>query len=201
MIMQGIETVHTSECRSLKAILERNAGKTEAVRGRYRIDTDTIYVDASIELGFEYLKDLRNMEDWAHFLRADGEITSDSGSFLDEYNQKVEVSLRTHDLNNYYLIEQNFYYPDDDFTQRCPTVIIPCSYAFNDPDARGFIQHRITFWPIDRSLRRGKLQIQDYGAESMNIKRLLEAKAGNTETFAKGMSYNPANSKAIAASV
>jgi hypothetical protein len=140
------------------------------------------------------------MEDWAHFLRANGEITSDSGSFLDEYDQKVEVSLRTHDLNNYYLIEQNFYYPDDDFTQRCPTVIIPCSYAFGDPDAQGFIQHRITFWPVDRSLRRGKLQIQDYGAESMNIKRLLEAKAGNTETFARGMSYEPSNSKAIVAS-
>ena len=201
MIMQGIETVHTSECRSLKAILERNAGKTEAARGRYKIDTDSIYIDAPIELGFEYLQDLRNMEDWAHFLRVDGNIAPDSGIFVDEYNQKVEVSLRTHDLNNYYLIEQNFHYPDDNFTQRCPTVIIPCSYAFNDPDARGFIQHRITFWPVHQSLRRGKLQIQDYGAESMNIKRLLEAKAGNTETFGRGMSYKPTDSKAAVASV
>ena len=95
-------------------------------------------------------------------------------------------------------IEQNFYYPDDDFTQRCPTVIIPCSYAFGDPDAKGFIQHRITFWPLHKSLRRGKLQIHDYGAESMNVKRLLEAKAGNKESFNQGMSYKPASTASVA---
>ena len=42
-----------------------------------------------------------------------------------DYNQKVEISLQTQDLNNYYLIEQNFYYLNDDFTQRCLTVVIP----------------------------------------------------------------------------
>ena len=46
-------------------------------------------------------------------------------AFEFDYNQKVEVSLQTQDLNNYYLIEQNFYYLDDDFTQRCLTVVIP----------------------------------------------------------------------------
>ena len=192
MIMQGINTVHTSECRSLKAILERQSGHAEAARGRYRIEADTIYVDAPIALGFEFLKDLRNMDDWAHLLRADGEIEPESGEFRDEYNQKVKVTLRSHDLNNYYLIEQTYYYPDYDFTQRCPTIIIPCSYAFGDPNAQGFIQHRITFCPVEQPLRHGKLQLQDYGAESMNVKRLLEAQAGNTETFARGMSYRPA---------
>ncbi|MGF1479810.1 MAG: scytonemin biosynthesis cyclase/decarboxylase ScyC [Cyanophyceae cyanobacterium] len=201
MIMQGIETVHTSECRSLKAILERNAGTTAAAQGRYRIDADTIYVDAPGELGFEFLKDLRNMDDWAHLLRADGEVGTESGNFLDEYNQQVEVSLQAHDLNNFYIVEQSFYYPNDDFMQRCPTVIIPCSYAFGDPSAQGFIQHRITFWPTQNPLRRGKLQIHDFGAESMNIKRLLEAKAGNTQTFARGMSYQPADSATPVASV
>jgi hypothetical protein len=197
MIMQGIETVHTSECRSLKAILERNEGCSKAAIGRYKIDTDTIYIDAPIALGFEYLKDLRNMEDWAHLLRKNGEIAPEKGEFFDEYNQKVTVTLRTHELNNYYLIEQNYYYPDLQFTQRCPVIIIPCSYAFGDPSAQGFIQHRITFWMTDKPLRHGKLQIQDYGAESMNIKRLLEAKAGNTESFARGMSYTPAASASV----
>lgn len=201
MIMQGIDTVHTSECRSLKAILERQGGHTEAARGRYRIEADTIYVDAPLELGFEFLSDLRTMDDWAHLLRADGEVTPDSGEFRDEYDQKVKVTLRSHDFQRYYLIEQTYYYPDHDFTQRCPTLIIPCSYAFGDPTAQGFIQHRVTFWPVDRPLRHGKLQLQDYGAESMNVKRLLEAKAGNTETFARGMSYQPANSAATVASI
>jgi len=35
----------------------------------------------------------------------------------------------------------------------------------------------------------GKLQIEDYGAESMSLKRLLESKAGNLDAFARGMSY------------
>lgn len=189
MIMQGIETVHTSECRSLKAILERNVGLTEAAQGRYKIDTFSIYVDAPIEVGFEYLRNLINIEEWAHLLRSQGEISPESGEFLDEYNQKVKVSLRTHKLSNYYLIEQDFYYPEYGFTQRCPVIIIPCAYAFGDQAARGFIQHRITFWPLHQPLKHGKLQIQDFGAESMNIKRFVEAKAGNLETFAQGMSY------------
>lgn len=195
MIMQGIETVHTSECRSLKATLERKANLTEAAVGRYKIVTDSIFVDAPVEMGYEYLKNIENLDEWAHLLRSQGDLQSDSGEFIDEYNQRVKVSLRTHELSKYYLIEQNFYYPDHEFTQRCPTIIIPCSYAFGDESARGFIQHRITFFPQDKSLRHGKLQIQDFGAESMNIKRFLEAQAGNTETFSKGMSYQPAYSK------
>lgn len=190
MIMQGIETVHTSECRSLKAILERQAGHQEAATGRYRILTDTIYIDAPVELGFEYLQDMRNMEEWAHLLRDKGNITAHSGEFLDEYNQNVTVTFTPHDLKNYYLIEQDYDYRDRQFIQRCPVMLIPCSYAFGDPSARGFIQHRITFWPVDRPLKHGKLQIQDFGAESMNIKRVLEAKAGNTSSFARGMSYH-----------
>ncbi len=191
MIMEGIHTVHTSECRSLKAILERQAGRTEAAQGRYRIDVDTIYIDAPLDLAIAYLGDLRNMDEWAHLLRPQGEIDSNSGEFLDEYDQKVKVTFRTHDLKNYYLIEQDFYYPDDNYIQRSPTILIPCSYAFGDPSARGCIQHRLTFWEQGKAPRRGKLQLEDFGAEGMNIKRFLEAKAGNLETFARGMSYMP----------
>ncbi|ACK70701.1 conserved hypothetical protein [Gloeothece citriformis PCC 7424] len=195
MIMQGIETVHTSECRSLKATLEKKAGHTCAAKGRYKIDTNTMFVDAPLELGFEFLRDLRNMEDWAHLLQSNGAIGTEEGEFLDEYNQKVTVTLRTHELNNFYLIEQNYFYPEHNFMQRCPVVIIPCSYAFGDPQAQGFILHQITFWPVDHELKHGKLQMQDFGAESMNIKRLLEAKAGNPDSFARGMSYMPSNGK------
>ena len=189
MIMEGIHTVHTSECRSLKGILERNAGCTEAAAGSYKIDTDTIYIDAPIEVAIEYLKDLRNLNEWAHLLRPRGEVEPQSGEFIDEYNQTVKVTFRTHDLNNYYLIEQDYFYPDYGFIQRCPVILIPCSYAFGNSSARGCIQHRITFWKQGAPPRHGKLQIEDFGAESMNIKRFLEAKAGNLETFARGMSY------------
>ena len=37
--------------------------------------------------------------------------------------------------------------------------------------------------------KHGKLQIKDYGAESMSLKRVLENKAGNLESFGRGMSY------------
>jgi hypothetical protein len=201
MIMQGIETVHTSECRSLKANLERQEGYTEAVKGRYFIDTDTIYINAPLEMAVDYLQNLENMDDWAHLMRSQGEIKGNSGEFLDEYNRPVQVSFQVHQLNNYYLIEQDYFYPDYNFMQRSPTILIPCVYAFGDRDAPGLIQHRITFWSREQNNRYGKLQIHDYGAESMNIKRLLEAKAGNLESFNQGMSYKPADFKATVASI
>lgn len=191
MIMQGIHAVHSSECRSLKAILERKNGCTEAVEGQYKIATDTIYVDAPIELGVEYLSDLRNMDEWAHLLRPRGEINPQSGEFLDEYDQMVKVTFRLHDLNNYYLLEKDYFYPDYKFIQRCPVILIPCSYAFGDSSASGFIHHQITFWKEGKAPRHGKLQVEDYGAESMNIKRFLEGKAGNLASFDRGMSYLP----------
>lgn len=191
MIMEGIHTVHTSECRSLKAILERKAGCTEAMLGRYQIGTDTIYIDAPIEVAIDYIGNLQNLDQWAHLLRSQGEISPQSGEFLDEYDQIVKVTFRTHQLSNYYLVEQDYYYPKYNFIQRSPVIIIPCSYAFGNPEARGCIQHRISFWNPSNPPRHGKLQLEDFGAESMNIKRFLEAKAGNFETFARGMSYLP----------
>lgn len=195
MIMEGIKNVHRCESRCLKAILERNEGATEAIRGNYSVESETIFVDAPIELGINYLQDLRNLKDWSHLLRPMGEITDHSGEFQDEYHQRVNITFRTHQLNDYYLIEQDCFYPNFDFLQRCPTLLIPCSCAFKDPSARGFILHRITFWQIGHQPRHGKLQLEDYGTENINIKRILEAKAGNLESFDKGMSYLPLSSQ------
>ena len=189
MIMRGIETVHTSECRSLKAILERQSGLTSAAQGSYQDKTFSIYVDAPIEMGLDYLKNAGSINEWAHLLRQQSVSGNESGEFLDEYDQQVTVRVRSHKFTQFYLIEQDFCYPAHNFTQRIPIVIVPCSYAFGDPTARGFIMHRISFWPTHRSLEHGKLQIHDIGAESMNIKRMLEAKAGNMDSFSLGMSY------------
>jgi hypothetical protein len=191
MIMQGIHTVHTSECRSLKAILERQAGHTQAAKGRYEIKSDTIYVDAPIDLGVEYLSNLHNLDEWSHLVRPNGEIKSDTGKFKDEYGQDVKISLRLHTLSKYYLLEEEYFYPDYAFYQRAVALLIPTAYAFGDPEARGFILHWITFWKTNDSFAHGKLQIEDFGAESMNIKRFLEGKAGNLQSFDRGMSYIP----------
>lgn len=195
MIMEGIHTVHTSECRSLKGVLERKAGHTSAATGRYTIGTDSIYVNAPIAMGVEYLADLNNLHDWAHLLRSQEQTSANSGEFKDEYDQTVKVTFQLHKIGEFYLLEQDFFYPQDGFMQRCPTILIPAAYAFGNASVPGFIQHRITFWEAGKVPKHGKLQLEDYGAESMNIKRLLEAQAGNLESFSQGMSYVMAASK------
>jgi hypothetical protein len=191
MIMQGIQTVHNSETRSLKAALERRVGLTGPAKGQYRIESDTIYVNAPIQMAAEFIGDLRNMERWSHLLKPAAAIESEHGTFLDEYNQTVEVNLRTNKLEEYYLIEQDYFHPQHNFVQRSPTFLIPLSYAFGNRDVPGVILHRITFWKNRVEPRHGKLTIDDFGAENMNIKRLLEAQAGNLSTFALGRSYLP----------
>jgi hypothetical protein len=189
MIMQGIQTVHNSEARALKAALERRTGLTEAAQGLYRIEADTIYVNAPIETAAEFLGDLRTMERWSHLLRPAGTIQREHGAFLDEYGQTVEVAIRTNQLEDYYLVEQDYFHPQHNTMQRSPTFLIPLSYAFGDSAVSGILLHRITFWKNGVVARHGKLTIDDFGAENMNIKRLLEAKAGNLDTFALGKSY------------
>ena len=192
MIMQGIKTVHNAEVRALKAALEREAGLTEAARGAYRTEADTIYIDAPFEMAVDFVGDLRTMPQWSHLLKPAGAIQPESGTFLDEYRQTVDVTLRTNRLEEYALIEQDYFHPRFDLTQRSPTLLIPLAHAFGDPSVPGVLLHRITFWNDRVPARHGKLGIEDFGAENMNIKRLLEAKAGNLASFAKGKSYIPA---------
>lgn len=192
MIMQGIKTVHDSEVRALKAALEREAGLIEAARGTYRVEADTIYIDAPFDMAVSFVGDLRTMLLWSHLLKPVGAIQPERGTFLDEYRQMVEVTLRTNRLEDYCLIEQDYFHPRFNLMQRSPTLLIPLAHAFGDPTVPGLLLHRITFWNNAAPARHGKLGIEDFGAENMNIKRLLEAKAGNLATFAKGKSYVPA---------
>ncbi len=191
MIMQGIQTVHGSECRALKAALECQAGLTEATHGRYRIEADTIYVNAQLDVAADFLGDLRTMPHWSHLLKPAGKIQPDHGTFLDEYRQTVEVTVGTSTLEDYRLIEHDYYLPDHDLMQRSPALLIPLAHAFGNPAVPGVLLHRMTFWQNGKRARHGKLNIEDFGAENMNIKRQLEAKAGNLDTFAKGKSYVP----------
>jgi hypothetical protein len=191
LMEEAVGIVHTSECRSLKGMLEHNNGLTEFVKGRYIINSDTIYIDAPLELGRQYLENLHNLSEWAHLLRLQDKLNSQTDEFFDEYGKTVKAKFKTHLFSSYFLIEQDYFYPKYNFIQRSPVVLIPCFYAFGNPRATGFLFHRITFWEPGKSLCHGKLQMEDYIAESINVKRLLEAKAGNIETFAHGMSYFP----------
>jgi len=189
MIMQGIHLVHTAEIRSLKGALERKAGLDRASHGRFEIKTNSIFVDAPLELAADYLGNLKNMGEWGFSIHPSGPVDPNRGSFTDEYGQEVEVTIRNHDMGNYAIIEFEHRYVSSDWTQRSCMVLVPCSYAFGNPEARGCVQHRITFFEKNAMPKHGKLQIEDYGAESMSLKRVLENKAGNLTSFARGMSY------------
>jgi hypothetical protein len=191
MLMQGIHWVHTAEIRSLKGALERRAGHDRAVQGRFEIQTSAIYVDAPPDLATEYLGDVRNLGEWGYFLKSDGEADAAKGQFKDEYGQKLEVTAIKHDLGKYVILEFEHRYRSSNWTQRSLLVLMPCDYAFSAPKARGFIAHRIVFFEKNVVPLHGKLQIEDYGAESMSLKRVLENKAGNLASFNRGMSYLP----------
>lgn len=192
MLEQALDPIHASECRSLKSVLERRAGRTRPTAGRHRIRTATIYVDAPVELAQQYLTDLQNVPTWTHRLLPRGEGRSEAAEFVDEYNRAVTVSARAHRQPSYIIIELDTRYLDDDFVQRSPMLLFPCSYVFADAGARGFILHRLTFWRNgDPPHACGKVQLDDYHAENINIKRLLEGISGNAATFARGTSYLP----------
>jgi hypothetical protein len=192
MIAEGMPAAHTAECRALKAVLERGTGRRYAARGRHVVRSETIYIDAPVKVGVEYLADVRSMTEYAFLLRPAGEILPDEGSFLDEYGRRVTIHSRSWASGAASLVEHAAVYPDDDgFVQHSLTLLVPCSYAFGQPEARGFIKHRVTFWAADGSQALGRTDIDEIRAESVNVKRLLEAGAGNLESFARGFSYVP----------
>jgi hypothetical protein len=192
MIEEGMPAVHTAECRSLKANLERGLGRRYAARGRYVVQSETIYIDAPICSGIEYISDVRTMREYAFLLQLDGDVSAGQGSFLDEYGRRVAMRSRTYSMGEASLVDHHAIYPDyGGFMQRFLTLLIPSSYAFGQPMARGFIKHRVTFWLADGSQSLGRTNIDELRAESINVKRILEAKAGNFESFARGFSYQP----------
>ena len=191
MIMQGIDFVHTAEIRSLKSALERRAGLQRAAQGRFEIKTASIFVDAPLDLAASYLGDVGNYAGWAYFVRPDWDGSARDGMFRDEYDQSIRVEIRTYPCGGYVILEIEHRYPDTGYVQRSCMFLVPCAHAFGIPGARGCIQHRVAFFEKNKQPPQGKLQLQDYGAESMSLKRVLEHQAGNLDAFARGMSYIP----------
>jgi len=187
MIMQGIAAVHHYEARGLKAALERGEGIAQPAEGRWSVLSDTMWVDAPIAMAREVLADRATLAGWAPLFRA---VDAAAGSFLDEYARRVQVTFAAFDLGDYVLIEQDYTYSDLGAVQRCPVVLVPSARAFG-PDAPGFLLHRVAFVRSDGSQTHGRTTAAELCAESMAIKRTLEARAGNRSSFARGMSYRP----------
>ena len=187
MIMQGIGAVHHYEARGLKAALERGERLAAPARGRWSLLSDTMWVDAPIEMARELLADRATLSRWAPLFRA---VDAATGSFLDEYARRVQVECTPCELGDYVLIEQDCAYPDLGHVQRCPIVLVPCARAFG-AEAPGFLIHRLAFVLSDGSQAHGRTSGSELCAESMAIKRMLEARAGNRASFARGMSYRP----------
>src|SRR4029077_16200991 len=97
-----------------------------------------------------------------------------AGSFSDEYARRVQVEFAACDLGDYVLVEQDYVYPDLGEVQRCPIILVPCARAFG-PEAQGFLLHRVAFVRNDGSQTYGRTTTSDLSAESMAIKRTLEA--------------------------
>jgi hypothetical protein len=188
MITEGLPAVHTAEGRALKAALERAAGRHDPATGRWVVQSESIYIDAPIDLGVDYLSDLQSISEYAFLLRPTGE-----GHFVDEYNRRLVVHARQYTIGEMSLVEHMVVYVDGAFEQRLVTLLVPCSYAFGQPAARGFIKHRVSFRRSDGQQLLGRTNLNELRAESINAKRLLEAKSGNASSFARGLSYLPSD--------
>ena len=187
MIMQGIAAVHHYEGRGLKAALERREGIAQPAKGRLHVLSDTMWVDAPIDMARELLADRQALNSWAPMFRP---VDAAAGSFVDEYARRVQVEFTACELGDYVLVEQDYTYPDLGAVQRCPIVLVPSARAFG-PEAPGFLLHRIAFVDGDGSQAFGRTTTHELTAEGMAIKRMLEARAGNVASFARGMSYRP----------
>lgn len=184
MIMEGIAAVHHYEGRGLKAALERRERLVRPGSGRFALLSDTMWVDAPIELARDELVDVDALPSWAPLFRRERD------GYVDEYDRRVEPTFVAHALDDYVLIEQDYAYPQIGGLQRCPIVLIPCARAFG-PGTPGVLLHRIAFVDTTDVPEHGRTQVAEIVAESMAIKRRLEARAGNLASFARGMSWAP----------
>lgn len=188
-IEEGIlDLVHNSESRLLKARLERANGLRSSAKGRFAIKAKSIFVDAPFDLLAEYLGDPVHMNDWGHLFRLERRMSSNNAVFMDEYDHPLEVRTAMHRFSDSVLIEYDALYPGTGRHVRTPVVIVPCAHAFGEPSARGCILHRLYFAPSEDA-HIDNYPDDDIAAENLNIKRIVEAKAGNAASLAKGFSY------------
>jgi hypothetical protein len=187
MIFEGMAPVHTAEAHSLKAVLERRAGHRRPIAASLELRAHTIYVDAPAAGAAAYFADPGTADEWGFLLRR----ARASAGHVDEYDNSIEIRTRLHELGEHYLVEHDTHYLESGAVVRAPILLVPATYAFARPGLPGFIMHRITAWPAAGARAHGKSSPAHYDAEAINAKRILEGRAGNRETFARGCSYLP----------
>ena len=84
------------------------AGLRAPAEGRWQIETDTIYVDAPLELGGGGAR--RRRAPAARGRRCSGADPQarDGRDFLDEYDRRVRATFTVHRLDDYVLVEQDY---------------------------------------------------------------------------------------------
>ena len=186
MITQGLPTVHRSEARSMKSNIERRHGHRAPVVAACTLEAHTIFVDAPMNDVTSFLADPANVDTWGYLMRREG------AQLFDDYDNAIDIKLTQHDLGAYQLIEHDTHFIDGRAAVRTPMLVIPTAYAFGQPAARGAVLHRLSAWPVGARRSHGKASPDDYNTESINAKRIIEARAGNLGAYAKGCSYLPA---------
>jgi hypothetical protein len=188
LIMEGIDIVHTSETRALKASLESRAGHSSPVLGRHRLRTETVYVDAPVELVTTLVGDVTQVGEWTHLRHIVDVATPTHARLRDEYGRMLQLEHKVHRYGSSVLIESDATYDNGQWQVRTPTLITPCSYAFGESKARGCLVHRMTFVPTTGP-GAAEFPQDDMAAENLNIKRVAEGRAGNLESLGRGLSY------------
>ncbi len=206
-------TVHQTELRHLKAVLERAQGLSSAACASHRLCAASLYVDAPAAIIGEYLGALTNlpqtMRMWRQSATAPGDLpaATASATFTDAYLRPVRATAQLFAdtalaLVTLQLAARTALPADSTTTTAAATIlsaILPCAHVFGAPDASGCVLHRIAFAPEPEhagSLH-GPHDARDLFAESLSIKRHVELLAGHPDSFAQGYSYpSPAQLRA-----
>ncbi len=176
----AVEPVHNAELLSLKSCLENKAGFSSIQEGDYEISSDTMFVDVDMNSAISFLSTPDAMTQWSLFVKADGT--------KDEYSRPISITSEVADFGTSKIIDMRIQHTDEGFSQFCPTMIIPASYAFNEKDARGVLLHRVYFTPKDKISYVKRVPEQIF-SELISLKRILEARADRYESFNNGWTW------------
>lgn len=206
---QGFDAIaHQAECLRLKAVLERDAGRTTPAMAPEQVLACSVFVDAPAATLAAYLADLGSAAQWAAQWELEPETGSASwltggsgllkeGRFCDAYRRAFTASssLIDHaDLGQGVLIRTVHDVPDAADPWAPPFLqvfaVLPCAHVLGMPAADGCVLHRMVPTPWLYAAQADSLAAMR--GESLGIKRRVEGLMGQPERFADGLSYTPA---------
>ncbi|CAH0354882.1 SRPBCC family protein [Aquabacterium sp. CECT 9606] len=205
---QGFDAIaHRAELLRLKAVLERDNGRTAPVVTPEHLLACSVFVDAPAALIAAYLADLGNAAHWAAQWEqvtrpekrrlADESGSLKEGCFRDAYSRafKASSSVNDHaDLGQVVLMRTTGSVPGAACPWSPPLLqvfaVLPCAHVLGVPSAQGCVLHRIA--PTRLTGAAHGDGIAAMRGESLGIKRRVEMLSGRSERFADGLSYTTA---------